>query len=129
MDSRHKEDPDTLPWKVSFQNATGQDKTLAAFRLESSYLQFLARCYQATAADVLKDLAERARRSTVTIEEAGIEGDVLQEKGRLPYDKLLVALKEAIVEVEMLKAHQHEYVVPENGSMSYCRICTRSGDI
>ncbi len=130
MDARRNKDPETLPWKVSFQDHHQQDKVLAAFRLETSYRDFLAMCYQATVADSIKHLVERACRQTVAIEEAGIEGDVLQEGGKLPYDELLDALRTAMAEVEALKSHRHEYVVPQDATgMIACRICTRSGDI
>ncbi|SRR6266487_4369564 len=128
--NRKNENPDTLPWKVFFPDIpTGRDKVLAAFRLEDSYRDFIGMCHHATTQDVIKHLVERARRETVGIEVAGAEEDVLQEGDLLPYDELLMAFKEGMMEVEQLKSHEHEYTVPEDRSMSYCRICLRPGDI
>ncbi len=120
---------ETLPYQVTYLNHEGKDTILAAFQHERAYLDFLGLCHQASYADILHHLVEGARQSAIGIELGELESDVLAEGGQLPYDELLAALKEAIAEVEMLKTHEHEYVVPDDGGMTYCRICTRSGDI
>lgn len=128
MDPRRNANPDTLPYRVTFINAAKQEKVLAAFRLETYYKEFLARCNSARPADVVRSLVDDARESTSTMELAGAEEEYVSFVGAIPYDELLRALQEGIAQVEMLKNHRHEWAGSENGP-SYCSICGHPGDI
>ncbi len=128
MDSRNRADPDTLPWRVTFVNTMGEEKDYAAFRYEGSYQEYLAMCWQVTFKDIVRHLVDRARRSTITIEVGGVEGDVIEAEGALPYDQLLAAFKEGIKQIEELKHHEHWWSRDES-IPSYCMICGKPGDI
>ena len=105
-------------------------KVLAAFRVKRDFDRFCARVLGARFADVVNDLVDEARHATISTELAGVEAEVVEERGMLPYDELIAALQEGIRAAEELKNHRHEWVIPEDGrSSSYCMICMAPGDI
>jgi hypothetical protein len=128
-DPRNAQNPDTLPFRVTFQGAHQQNLILAAFRLQSTHRLFLARCHKASPADVIRSLIEEAVQNTITMNLSGTEGEYLETVGALPYDELLAALQEGLAQVTALKNHQHQWVTRGENGPSYCCICTMPGDI
>lgn len=129
MDIRNREDPDTLPFKVTFITPYSGEKVLAAFRLETTYRDFLAKCHEVTVSDVVESLVEDARQSTINIELAGVEDDAIAVNGLLPYNEAIQAFEKGIQELKALKGHCHEWVTREDNGASYCCTCGMPGDI